>query len=55
MGLFSRTPSVPNTISDKQMADLSRRAQKSAPPMFSNKAVQQRLASTEQQRKAKSS
>jgi hypothetical protein len=43
---------VPNTISDKQMADLSRRAQKAAPPMFSRKAVAQRLNSNAQQAKA---
>jgi hypothetical protein len=44
-------PDVPNTISDKQMDDLSRRAQK-ANPMFSDKAIRQRLASQAQQRKA---
>jgi hypothetical protein len=46
---------VPNTISDQQYADLSRRAQKVAPPMFSDQAIKQRLASTAQQRKAHSS
>jgi hypothetical protein len=43
---------VPNTISDKQMAALSRRAQKAAPPMFSREAVQRRLSSNAQQAKA---
>jgi hypothetical protein len=54
VGLFS-APKVPNTISDAQMADLSRRAQKAAPPLLSDKATQQRLNSAEQQRKAQSS
>jgi len=40
-----------NTISDKQMADLSHRASK-ANPMFDPKTVKQRLASQAQQRKA---
>jgi len=53
MGMFSKK--VPNTISDSQMASLSRRAQKAAPPMFSNKAVKGRQASAAQQRKAKQS
>ena len=45
-------PTTPNTITDKQMADLSRRAQKANPQMFTDKAIQQRLASQAQQRKA---
>jgi hypothetical protein len=43
---------VPNTISDKTMADLSRRAQKANPQMFSDKAIKQRLNSNAQQAKA---
>jgi hypothetical protein len=46
---------VPNTISDAKMADLSRRAQKATPPMFSDEAIKRRLASNDQQRKAQSS
>lgn len=42
---------VPNTITDEQMAKLSRRAEK-ANPMFSPKAVQQRLAYERQRHKA---
>jgi hypothetical protein len=45
----------PNTISDKQMADLSRRAQKANPQMFSDAAVARRKADREQQRKANQS
>lgn len=47
-----KKPTVPNTITDQQMADLSRRAQKVAPSLFDPKAVKQRLASNAQQRKA---
>lgn len=54
MGLFRKTD-VPNTISDKQMADLSRRAQKAAPPMFSDKAIRQRKNSMAQRDKAQHS
>jgi endonuclease YncB( thermonuclease family) len=43
---------VPNTISDKQYADLQKRARTAALPMFSKKAVQGRLASNAQQKKA---
>ncbi|MFG1839121.1 hypothetical protein ACGFH8_11880 [Micromonospora sp. NPDC049175] len=43
---------VPNTITDEQMADLSRRAQKAAPPMFSDAAIKHRKASAAQQQKA---
>jgi hypothetical protein len=43
---------VPNTISDGDMADLQRRAQKANPQMFSREAVRQRLASQAQQKKA---
>jgi len=45
-------PTVPTTISDKQMADLARRAQKAAPPMFSADQVRRRLNSNAQQAKA---
>lgn len=43
---------VPSTISDKQMADLQRRAQRANPQMFTDKAIRQRLASQAQQGKA---
>lgn len=46
---------VPNTINDKAYADLQRRAQKAAPPMFDSKAVKQRLASNAQRGKAQQS
>lgn len=42
---------VPNTISDKQMAALSRRALKANPP-FSRDAVRKTKESQAQQRKA---
>lgn len=41
-----------NTITDKQYADLQRRARKAAPPMFDRKAVAGRKASEAQRRKA---
>lgn len=43
---------VPNTISDKQMADIRRRAEKVAPPLFSAEAIRRRNFYSEQQRKA---
>jgi hypothetical protein len=47
MGLF--TPEVPNTISDKQMAGLRRRAEKAnTESMFSRRNVQRRLVSNKQ-------
>lgn len=52
MGLFSSKPSVPNTITDRQMADLSRRAQKANPQMFTDEAIKRRKASAAQQKKA---
>ena len=45
----------PNTITDKQIADLQRRAQQANPQMFSDKAIRQRLASQAQQGKANQS
>jgi hypothetical protein len=51
MAKTSKSPQVPNTISDQQWADLRRRAEKAAPPMFSDKAVAQRLASSQQRAK----
>lgn len=48
-------PKVPNTISDRKMANLQRRAQQAAPPMFSRQAVAQRKASEQQRRKARQS
>ena len=44
-------PKVPDTIGAKKMADLSRRARKVAPPMFSPRAIAQRKASAEQREK----
>ncbi|MFF0720449.1 hypothetical protein [Micromonospora sp. NPDC003816] len=49
---MARKTSVPNTISDRQMADLSRRAQKANPQMFTDAAIKRRLASQGQQHKA---
>ncbi|GID26826.1 hypothetical protein [Paractinoplanes brasiliensis] len=43
---------VPNTITDRQMAELRRRAEKVAPPLFSTEATRRRLAASAQQRKA---
>ncbi len=43
---------VPNTITDRQMTDLRRRAEKVAPPMFSREAVSRRLAASAQKAKA---
>lgn len=44
------TPKVPETISDAEMAGLSRRAQKAQPEsIYSRKAVEQRQRSAEQQ------
>ena len=43
---------VPNTITDKQWADIRRRAAKVAPPLFSAEATRGRLAASAQQRKA---
>ncbi|MGC5329792.1 hypothetical protein [Micromonospora sp. DT62] len=45
-------PTVPNTITGQQYADLSRRAQKAAPSLFDPKPIRQRKASQAQQRKA---
>ena len=50
--MFGKT-TVPSTISDQQMADLSRRAQQANPSsMFSDQAISRRAASNAQQRKA---
>ncbi|WP_433299011.1 hypothetical protein ACQP2F_45060 [Actinoplanes sp. CA-030573] len=43
---------VPNTITDRQMAELRRRAEKAAPPMFSAEAVRRRKAASAQKSKA---
>ena len=52
MGLFSSK--VPDTIGDKRMADLRRRAQKAdKESMFSKRNVRRRLASNEQMRKSR--
>jgi hypothetical protein len=58
MRLFDRTPipKVPDTISDKQMADLHRRAeQASTESMFSPRNVARRRASNDQRSKAERS
>ncbi|WP_435120754.1 hypothetical protein [Micromonospora tulbaghiae] len=47
-----KKPAVPNTITDRQYADLSRRAQKANPSLFSDEAIRRRKASQAQQRKA---
>ena len=52
MGLFSSTPKVPNTITDKQMRDLQRRGGK-ANNWFSNQAVARRKASELQRSKSR--
>ncbi|WP_201752959.1 hypothetical protein [Micromonospora rubida] len=49
---MSKPPEVPNTITDRQYADLSRRAVAANPQMFTVAAIRQRKASAEQQRKA---
>jgi hypothetical protein len=46
---------VPNTITDRQMADLQRRARKANPDDFSAAAIRRRLATIAQQRKANQS
>ena len=46
---------VPNTITDRQMADIRRRAEKVAPPLFSDAATRRRLAASAQQSKAEQS
>jgi hypothetical protein len=48
-------PQIPNTITDAKWAELSRRAQKHNPPMFSDEAVRRRLADAAQRRKANQS
>lgn len=53
MGLFGKDPTPPNTVSDKAMADLSRRAQKAQPGMFDPKVVEQRQNSDAQRGKAR--
>jgi hypothetical protein len=52
MALFGRDPKPPNTVSDEQMRDLSRRATKHAPSWFSREAIQRRQASNAQQANA---
>jgi hypothetical protein len=46
------TARVPNTITDRQMADLQRRARKENWDLFSDRAVRRRLSSEAQRRKA---
>lgn len=46
-------PKPPNTISDRQMADLRRRGQKvKENGLFTKKSIQRRLAANEQQKKS---
>ena len=52
MAWLKGNPDVPETISDEDMTDLQRRAGKAAPPMFSRKAVDQRIASERQRGQA---
>lgn len=47
-----QTPKIPNTITDAQWTELSRRAQKHDPPWCSDEAVRRRLADIAQRRKA---
>jgi hypothetical protein len=49
---MSARPTVPNTISDRQRAELARRAAQASPGLFDPKAVRQRLASERQRSKA---
>jgi hypothetical protein len=47
-------PKVPNTVSDRKMADLQRRAQKAGrEPMFSKRAVARRQADSKQRGKSR--
>lgn len=46
---------IPNTVSDRQMAELRRKAEKAGPPMFSPEAVCKRLAANRQRNKASQS
>lgn len=41
-----------NTITDQQMADIRRRAEKVAPPLFSDEATRRRKAASAQKAKA---
>ena len=50
--MAGKQSTVPNTISDRQYADLGRRAQKANPSMFSDAAIARRKASAAQQKKA---
>jgi len=45
----------PNTITDQQWADIRRRAEKVAPPLFSDEATRRRLAASAQKNKAQQS
>jgi hypothetical protein len=56
MGLFSREPKAESTISDKDWAELQRRARSAdTESMFSRRNVERRLASNEQQAKREQS
>lgn len=51
--MFGKPPKVPSTVSDEQMADLRRRAEKAnTESMFSPRNVKRRLASNRQQEQA---
>jgi len=43
---------IPNTISDKEMADIRRKATKVEPPMFSKEAIRRREMYSEQLKNA---
>ena len=49
------TKRVPNTITDRQMADLQRRARKAHPDDFTAAAIHRRLATIAQKSKANQS
>ncbi|MBO4159304.1 hypothetical protein [Micromonospora antibiotica] len=50
--MFGKKTTVPNTITDRQVDDLNRRAQRTNPQMFTPEAIKKRLATQEQQREA---
>ena len=53
MGLFSREPKVPETISTEDWTRPQWRAQRAGGSWFSKEAVERRIKSTEQEQKRK--
>jgi hypothetical protein len=53
MSWFTSKAEVPQTISDEEMAGLSKRARGRGEPMFSKKAIEQRKASAGQKEKSR--